>query len=99
MPWKGRRQSENVEDVRRSGGGKLEVGGGLGVVVLALVVYFLGGKPEQVMQVLQSQQGRVQEDPAASRELSPQEKEAGEFAAVILAETEDVWTPSSRSRG
>jgi hypothetical protein len=100
MFWRGRRQSENVEDRRGSGGRKMMVaGGGLGAIVIALVILFLGGKPEDVMQVLQPQQGRLQESAAATRELTQQEKEAGEFAAVILADTEDVWNAIFQQQG
>ena len=91
MLWRGRRQSENVEDVRGGGGRRIAaVGGGLGAIIIALVVLFLGGKPEDVVQVLQSQQGRLQA-PASPRQMSPEEKAAGEFAGVVLADTEDVW--------
>ena len=91
MLWRGRRQSENVEDVRGGGGRRIAaVGGGLGAIIIALVVLFLGGKPEDVVQVLQPQQGRLQA-PASPREMSPEEKAAGEFAGVVLADTEDVW--------
>jgi len=100
MRWKGRRQSDNVEDVRRSGGRKAAAaGGGLGIVVLLLLVYFLGGEPEQVMQVLESRQGSLRESSTPSRELTPEEREAGEFAAVILADTEDVWNALFQEMG
>jgi uncharacterized protein len=99
MLWRGRRQSENVEDVRGGGGRKMLVaGGGLGTIVIALVILFLGGKPEDVMQVLQPQQGRLQA-PASPKEMSPQDREAGELAAVILADTEDVWGALFRDSG
>jgi hypothetical protein len=91
MQWLGRRQSGNVEDVRGGGGRKIAaVGGGLGAIIIALVVLFLGGRPEDVVRVLQPQQGRL-EAPASPREMSPEEKAAGEFAGVVLADTEDVW--------
>ena len=100
MFWRGRRQSENVEDRRGTGGRKMvAVGGGLGAIVIALVVLFLGGKPEDVMQVLQPQQGSLQEASSSPRQLSVQEKEAGEFAAVILADTEDVWNAIFQQEG
>ena len=77
MFWRGRRQSENVEDIRGGGGRKLMVaGGGLGAIVIALVILFLGGKPEDVMRVLQPQQGRLQA-PCVAPEMSQQDREAG----------------------
>ena len=77
----------------------MAAGGGLGAIVIALLVLFLGGKPEDVVQVLQPQQGSLTESSGTTRELSPQEKEAGEFAAVILADTEDVWNAIFQQQG
>ncbi len=42
MRWQGRRESTNVDDRRGSGRGGLVVGGGIGTIVIALLVYFLG---------------------------------------------------------
>ncbi|MBC8144174.1 MAG: neutral zinc metallopeptidase, partial [bacterium] len=46
MRWIGGRQSGNVED--RRGGGGMAIGGGIGSVVIALIVYLLGGDPSIV---------------------------------------------------
>jgi predicted metalloprotease len=85
MRWQGRRESGNVEDRRGSRGG-LIAGGGIGTIVIALLIYFLGGDPSQVMD---TQPG------AAQRQMSPaeqaKENEAAGFVKVVLAETEDVW--------
>jgi predicted metalloprotease len=48
MQWKGRRESENVEDRRTLTPGRVAAGGGVGVLLLALVTYFLGGDPQQI---------------------------------------------------
>lgn len=87
MRWQGRRESTNVDDRRGSGRGGLVVGGGIGTIVIALLVYFLGGDPSQVvnMQQTQTQQGQL------SPEQEAREKEAVKFTKVVLAETEDVW--------
>ncbi|TWU42603.1 KPN_02809 family neutral zinc metallopeptidase [Novipirellula artificiosorum] len=97
MRWRGRRQSENVED-RRGVGGPVAVGGGIGLMIMALLVAFMGGDPRQVMQ--QAQQGApAAQGPGGEAELSPEEVEAGEFAKTILADTEDVWTELFRQAG
>ncbi|HZW40582.1 MAG TPA: neutral zinc metallopeptidase [Ignavibacteriaceae bacterium] len=83
MRWQGRRGSSNVED-RRGMGGKI-VGGGLGTIVIALVIYFLGGDPTTVLQNAPTSQ--TQENYVESSE----EKELAQFVSVVLAETEDVW--------
>lgn len=100
MRWRGRRQSENVED-RRGMGPKAAVGGGIGVMVLALIVMLMGGDPRRVMQ--QAQQGQVAAPAggggAATKELSKEEIERGEFAKTVLADTEDVWTQLFEEQG
>ncbi|TWT79821.1 putative neutral zinc metallopeptidase [Planctomycetes bacterium CA13] len=88
MRWRGRRQSENVED-RRGVGGPAVVGGGIGLMIMALFVAFLGGDPNKVMQ--QAQQGAPAAQAGGQAELSEKEIEAGEFSKTVLADTEDVW--------
>src|SRR5882757_7729651 len=44
MLWQGRRESENVEDARGSGGGgRIVLGGGIGTVILVVLYLLLGG--------------------------------------------------------
>lgn len=88
MRWQGRRESGNVEDRRGSSRGGLIAGGGIGTIVIAVIIYFLGGDPSQVMDMQQQQA-------PGQGQLSPQqeaaEKEAASFVKVVLADTEDVW--------
>ena len=93
MRWKGRRQSENIEDRRGVGGGAV-VGGGIMLLVIAMVVGLLGGDPRQFMQQAQrQQQGQVAAgQDGQPAELSARDIERGEFVATVLADTEDVWT-------
>ena len=58
MRWKDLRRSSNVRDVRGAGGGRLPmrarrggVGGGVGALVILVLVFIFGG-PEAVMQLL-----------------------------------------------
>lgn len=88
MRWQGRRQSSNVEDRRGIGRKGLSVGGGLGAVVALVIYLFFGGKGDKITQITQSLQ---KNEPSKVRTLSAQEKELGDFAGVILADTEDVW--------
>ena len=55
MQWRGRRESDNVEDRRGMSGGKMAFGG-IGGLILAAVIYFLGGDPSQVTQQVPDQQ-------------------------------------------
>ncbi len=96
MLWKGRRQSENVEDRRGLSGRQVAVGGGLGAIAVAIIVLLLGGNPQEVMQNLQTPQPAGQEQ---AQPLTQEEKEMGEFVGVILADTEDVWNQIFQQEG
>jgi len=86
MRWKGRQRSSNIEDRRGSGGGSKVIGGGIGVLVIAVIVYFLGGDPTQVLQQAVNTQGTEEAyTPGA------EEAEAEEFVSVVLKETEIFW--------
>jgi predicted metalloprotease len=89
MRWRGQRESDNVEDLRGGGRGKV-VGGGIGVLVIAVIVYLLGGDPSQVLQ----QAGNIQTEQSSNEPYveTETEKEARQFTKVVLAQTEDVWT-------
>lgn len=99
MQWRNRRQSQNVED-QRGMGRALPVGGGIGTIVLALVVYFMGGDPRVV---LDQNAGGSAPSTSMSREANPQANgqpdEAKQFVSVVLADTEDVWSELFRQRG
>ncbi len=84
MKWQGRRSSANVED-RRGSPARGLVGGGIGTIILAIVVLLMGGNP---LEYLGNQSGQVEAPYVATAE----EQELAEFASVVLAETEDVWT-------
>jgi uncharacterized protein len=79
------RRSDNVED-RRGGGGRRVAGGiGVGTIILAAVVYFLGGDVSQVLNLGQ-QQSEYQE------QVAPTANDEGSiFIEKILGSTEDVW--------
>jgi predicted metalloprotease len=92
MRWEDRRRSQNVEDRRgqpaRRGG---LVGGGLGTLVLVLVALYFGVDPTPLLQPggpLGGGGGAPAEGPALAADADP----AAQFVAVVLADTEDVWT-------
>jgi uncharacterized protein len=91
MRWQGRRQSANVDDRRRSPAGPIALGGGLGVIVLAVVVALMGGDPQVVLQQAAGPRGNDGGGAVAEAQLDPAEEQRGQFARVVLADTEDVW--------
>jgi uncharacterized protein len=87
------RESGNVED-RRGGGGRRVAGGiGVGTIILAAVVFFMGGDPTQVLNLGQ-QQTEYQEQPAPAAN-----DEGSVFIKKILGSTEDVWNPEFTKLG
>jgi hypothetical protein len=79
------------------GGRGLAVGGGgIVAVIVTLVLLFLGGDPGTILD--QDQGSGFPTSPAVST-LNPQEEELKQFAAVVLADTEDVWTEQFRLMG
>ena len=86
MLWKGRRESDNVEDRRRVGGKTL--GGGT-LILGAFVYYLMGGNPLVFLA-----QNINQMQPAAPITASSDERKR--FVSVVLADTEDVWSAQFR---
>src|SRR5580765_3573838 len=95
MLWQGRRESENVEDARGSGGGgRIVLGGGIGTVILVVLYLLLGGDPQALFNSQQAQLPQsAQVDNQAPRD------EASKFVAVVLADTEDAWNEVFRQMG
>ena len=88
MKWTNDR-SDNVEDRRGKGGGRgMMIGGGLGTVVIALIVMFLGGDPLAVLNNSGVMQGQAQTE---QRQLTEEELKTYEFVRMVTAETEETW--------
>jgi predicted metalloprotease len=86
MEWRGRRGSGNIED-RRSARGTARAGGigGLGLIAVLVIGYFLG---IDVTPLLQDTAAPPRSGPV---EMTAQDRAAGEFVSVVLADTEDIW--------
>lgn len=97
MRWKGQRQSSNIEDRRGLTPGGMVAGGGVGVLLIAVVVMLLGGDPTQLLStqtnvpMTQTTDGKY--------EGTPEEEERKQFVATVLADTEDVWHEQFRRLG
>jgi uncharacterized protein len=96
MKWQGRRQSTNIEDRRRSSAGAGIAGtGGVGVILIVVVGYFLG---VDLTPLLQGQGSGSQISAGGGAELTTADEQAGEFVGVVLADTEEVWTEIFRTQ-
>jgi predicted metalloprotease len=95
MLWQGRRESDNVEDARGSGGGgRIVSGGGIGTVILVVLYLLLGGNPQALFNSQQAQLPQTtQYDSQAPRD------EASKFVRVVLADTEDAWNAIFQQMG
>lgn len=107
MKWKGRRGSENVDDRRSQGGKSFSSGsikgfslkGGIGLLVVAGVIWLMGGNPLQVLEMI----GGVGQSNTSnySQTYTPtaEEDEMAEFVSVVLADTEEVWEAAFKQMG
>ena len=98
MKWEGQRESDNVEDRRGTGGGRIAAGGGLGLVVMVVLALLFGVDPRQILDQVGDQQVSEQ-DPAQPYQESAQEAERRKFARVVLADTEDTWSAVFQKAG
>jgi predicted metalloprotease len=85
------RETSNVEDRRGMGGFAV---GGLGLLAIVVVSYFLGVDPSQVLNDLNTGA------PVAQTSSGPRSDDAAyAFARKIVGSAEDVWTPILRDKG
>ncbi|MEK7779833.1 MAG: neutral zinc metallopeptidase [Pseudomonadota bacterium] len=89
MLWRGRRQSNNVEDRRgQFARGGTAIGGG-GIIMALIAVFIFGQDPLVVLQGLQQQNESISR--SEPYQPSDQEQEIFNFVSVVLADTEDTW--------
>ncbi|MBJ3762923.1 neutral zinc metallopeptidase [Maribius pontilimi] len=90
MKWRGRRGSANIEDRRgRRGGGGVALGGagGLGLLAVVAIGWFLGIDLTPLLRDGAIQVGQ----PQGGGEITEADQQAAEFVSVTLADTEEVW--------
>lgn len=85
MQWRGQKQSRNIEDRRSMSAGRGGAVGGVGLLAVLAIGYFLGIDVSPLLN-----------DPGAgasqgSGEMTEADKAAGEFVAVSLGYTETIW--------
>lgn len=98
MRLDGRRESSNVDDRRKlSGGAKAGMGIG-GLVIVALITWFMGGNPLSVLSNADLG-SMITTGDGTQREMTAEEEELAKFSRQILASTEDVWTKVFKQYG
>jgi predicted metalloprotease len=95
MRWQGRRASSNIEDRRGGGPRTTRVGGGLGVLALALVAVYFGADPSILLDAAAPQ---VSSGPS-SYEESAEDAQLREMVSVVLADTEEGWQQIFAAQG
>ena len=91
MRWRGRRQSDNIEDRRGMRIGRTAGIGGVGLVAVYLISMYFGVDPSVLLGGIQSSQVRTETGNSEPYQESASEAEQRERIAVVLADTEDVW--------
>lgn len=97
MRLDGRRSSSNVDDRLGRRTGLVAGAGGIGgLIITALIIWISGGNPLSVL----NNAGSITGNQVAQNYVpTEQEERYAEFAKVILAGTEDVWTEEFRKIG
>lgn len=98
MQLEGRRKSSNVEDRRRGGGAAAAGGIGLGGILIAGLIWLLTGQdPSTVLQTIDP--GTITTTQNTEYTANAEDQELYDFASIILAGTEDVWTQIFQKNG
>lgn len=102
MKLKGRRESTNVDDRRGKSAAGLKMGGGgiVGLIIVGLITWFMGGNPLDVLQNADlSQMTQVSTSRDGNYKPTKQEEEIEHICKKVLAGTEDVWTDLFQKMG
>lgn len=87
------RESTNVEDRRGMSGKGIAVGGGgIGILVLALVIYLCGGDPRALLEQTTTDSAPTSQSQEQLQQRIQKSEQQVKFAKSVLGSTEDVWT-------
>ena len=89
MKWRTGRRSRNIEDRRRVRIPRKAAGGGIGIIVVALIAMYFGVDPSIFLNT--QGPGSSIGTQTSTRQISPEENQLAEFVSVVLADTEDTW--------
>ena len=96
MKWQGGRRGGNIEDRRGMSTGEKVALGGIGGVIVLLISLFMGGDPTQLLEQMQQVGGTATQQ---EYESTPEEDRLLDFADVVLASTDDIWTALFKQEG
>lgn len=105
MKWQGKRQSDNIIDIRESSGqprraAKAPMSLGA-ILVLGIAVFALGGDPQTILALLSDQMnqpGMTTSAPSAPQSAFDSDDSMG-LVSVTLADLEDRWSQIFQERG
>lgn len=98
MRWQRGRRSSNIEDQRGRRISSGVKGGGIGIILLALVGMYFGIDPSVILDV----GSQLNSDPTTetrSYQPSAEENQLADFVAVVLGDTEDTWRQEFHQKG
>ncbi len=98
MRWRDGRRSQNIEDRRGRRISRGAKGGGIGILLLALVGMYFGIDPSVVLDV-GNQLNTNTTTEVIDYQPTAEEKQLADFVAVVLGDTEDVWHEEFRLMG
>nr|CAA6810985.1 MAG: YpfJ protein, zinc metalloprotease superfamily [uncultured Thiotrichaceae bacterium] len=93
MRWRSGRRSTNIEDRRGGGMGRPAKFGGIGLLLMMLFVWLIGGDATQMLGMT----GNGSQQPTSQRSAASQE--SADFVSAVVAQTEDVWNPLFQQSG
>jgi len=97
MRWEKGRRSDNIEDQRGRRITRGAKGGGILILLLALVGMYFGIDPSVILNL----GSRMESEQTTSSDYTPTEEEnrLAEFVSVVLADTEDTWRSQFNGMG
>ena len=97
MRWEKGRKSGNIEDRRGLRVSKGIKGGGIGILLLALVGMYFGIDPSVILNL--GEQVNSSQTTTSDYKPTAEENRLAEFVSVVLADTEDTWKVQFNEKG
>ena len=99
MKWQGGRRGGNIEDRRGMSGGQKLTLGGIGGVIVLIIGFLMGGDPNEILNQIGNTEQQSSVNEQGEYQSTPEEDKLMDFADVVLASTDDVWTKIFQENG